>query len=64
MLDFVIVQALVKTNQNNIFFLPKDENVIEMWLNDFSFNSFVTGFSKYFKITKSLRICSLHFEDK
>ncbi|XP_045029423.1 uncharacterized protein LOC116923366 [Daphnia magna] len=48
----------------NFFSWPKDENVIELWLNAFSSNSCVTGFTKNFKLLKSLRICSLHFEKK
>jgi hypothetical protein len=48
----------------NFFSWPKDENVVETWLKAFSDNSFVTGFSKYFKVTKNLKICSLHFEPK
>ncbi|XP_045027426.1 uncharacterized protein LOC116918315 isoform X1 [Daphnia magna] len=48
----------------HFFSWPKDENVVETWLKEFSDNSFVTGFSKYFKVTNNLRICSLHFEAK
>ena len=53
-----------KNSKLHFFSWPKDENVVETWLKAFSDNSFVTGFSKYFKVTKYLRICSLHFEAK
>nr|CAH0105594.1 unnamed protein product [Daphnia galeata] len=53
-----------KNSKLHFFSWPKDENVVETWLKAFSDNSFVTGFSKYFKVTKNLRICSLHFEAK
>lgn len=53
-----------KKSKLHFFSWPKDENVVETWLKAFSDNSFVTGFSKYFKVTNNLRICSLHFEAK
>jgi hypothetical protein len=51
-------------NPNVSFFSwPKDKNLTEKWIKEFFSNSFITGFSEYFKIKKSLRICSLHFEE-
>jgi hypothetical protein len=54
-------------NQENgfVFFLwPKNENVIDKWLQEFAVHCNVTGYSQqHFKITRSMRICNLHFEE-
>ncbi|XP_057378890.1 uncharacterized protein LOC130700910 [Daphnia carinata] len=60
---FCSSSSYAKKESNLRFFRwPTDKNVIQLWLRQFASNSAITGFSKYFKLHKNLRICSLHFE--
>jgi len=52
-----------KDNEMLFFPWPKKEKITEKWLHEFAVNCNVTGYTKqFFKITRNMRICNLHFE--